>query len=548
MMQLLTRLYAGAYPDLSAYFSVMYLGLFLPLAVIFYGLTPNKWKKYALLLESVGFYWLISGVYIGYLLLSAVAIWGCGLWMQNIFNRRDAAVKAAEKPERKAIKKAYARRARWVLTVAVLAHIGLILVLKYSGFFMTNVNALFGTGFAIPEYVKPLGLSFFILQSVSYLVDVYRQTVRADRNLARVGLFLGFFPGIVEGPICRYGQMAQALWEAGPIRYENLTLGLQRILFGLMKKLVVADRLNPLVEELFTASEGYPGYMSLFAGILYTVQLYMDFSGSMDAVCGTAQIFGIVMPENFKRPFFSKNISEFWTRWHITLGTWFRDYIFYPVTMSGPMKKLTTSARKKLGNHFGPLLAGSIALLCVWFANGLWHGAAWHYIFFGLWHFVLILLGNIFAPYLKGINEKLRFGPENKPFRVFQILRTSFLVVLGEIIFRADNMHMALTMLRRIFTDFGNPFSRFYNICEAMQTALLSSNCDVYDLLIVLVTVIIVFIVSLLQERGMEIRQSLSKRPTWQRWCVWYALILFIIIFGAYGVGYTPIDPMYANF
>lgn len=547
-MQLLTRLYAGAYPDLSAYFSVTYLGLFLPLAVIFYGLTPNKWKKYALLLESIGFYWLISGVYIGYLLLSAVVIWGCGLWMQNIFARRDAAVKAAEKAERKAIKKAYTGRARLVLTLAVVAHIGLILVLKYSGFFMMNVNALFGAGFVIPEYVKPLGLSFFILQSVSYLVDVYRQTIRADRNLARVGLFLGFFPSIVEGPICRYSQTAEALWNAGPIRYENLTLGLQRILFGLMKKLVVADRLNPIVEEMFTTSESYPGYLSLIAGILYTIQLYMDFSGSMDAVCGTAQIFGITMPENFKRPFFSKNISEFWTRWHITLGTWFRDYIFYPVTMSGPLKKLTGAARKKLGNHFGPLIAGSIALLCVWFANGLWHGAAWHYIFFGLWHFVLILLGNIFAPYLKTVNEKLHFGPENKPFRVFQILRTSFLVVLGEIIFRADNMGIALTMIRRIFTDFGNPFRARYNIHELLVNVLDAANCDIWDLAIVGVTVVIVFVVSLLQERGIKIRESLSKRPTVLRWCVWYALILFIVIFGAYGAGYTPVDPMYANF
>ncbi len=547
-MHLLTRLYAGAYPDLSAFFSVSFLGLFLPLAVIFYGLTPKKHKNYALLLLSFGFYWLISGVYIGYLLLSILAIYGFGLWMQNIFARRDAAVKAAEKPERKAIKKAYNQKARWVLTLAVVLHVGLILVLKYSGFFVMNVNALFGLGYAIPNYVKPLGLSFFILQSISYLVDVYRQTVKADRCLPRLGLFLSFFPAVVEGPICRYSQTAQALWEAKPIRYENLTLGLQRILFGLMKKLVVADRLNPIVEELFTGASSYPGYMSLLAGILYTVQLYMDFSGSMDAVCGTAQIFGITMPENFKRPFFSKNISEFWTRWHITLGTWFRDYIFYPVTMSSPLKKLTGAARKKLGNHFGPLIAGSIALFAVWFCNGLWHGSAWHYIFFGLWHFVLILLGNIFAPYLKTVNEKLHFGPDNKPFRVFQILRTSFLVVLGEIIFRADSMGMALTMFRQIFTDFGNPFSAFYPFREVLNTVLECCLCDVWDLIIVAVTVVIVFAVSILQERGTPIRTSIARRPTWQRWLVWYALILFIIIFGAYGPGYTPIDPMYANF
>lgn len=543
-MQLLTRLYAGAYPDLSAFFSVTYLGLFLPLAVIFYGLTPKKWKKYALLLESIGFYWLISGVYIGYLCLSALAIYGFGLWMQNIFARRDKAVKAAERPERKAIKKAYGRRARAVLTVAVAAHIGLILVLKYSGFFMTNVNALFGTGFAIPEYVKPLGLSFFILQSVSYLVDVYRQTIQADRNLARLGLFLGFFPGIVEGPICRYSQTAQALWDAGPIRYENLCFGLQRILFGLMKKLVVADRLNPIVEELFTTSESYPGYMSLLAGILYTVQLYMDFSGSMDAVCGTAQIFGITMPENFKRPFFSRNISEFWTRWHITLGTWFRDYIFYPVTMSGPLKKLTGAARKKLGNHFGPLVAGSIALLCVWFSNGLWHGAAWHYVAFGLYHFVLILMGNIFAPYLKRVNDRLGLSSEKKLFHLWQMLRTTVLVIFGELIFRADSMSMAFTLLKNIFAHFDlTGFA--YNDLKA---ALSAADCDVLDLLIVGITTGIVLVISILQEKGIRIRETLNEKPIAIRWAVWYALILFVIIFGAYGVGYTPIDPMYANF
>ena len=547
-MQLLTRLYAGAFPDLSAYFSVLYLGLFLPLALIFYGLTPNKWKKYALLLLSLGFYWLISGVYIVYLLLSTAAIWGCGLWMRHIFTQRDAAVKAAEKSERKAIKKAFNRRARGVLALAVAAHIGLILVLKYSGFFLENVNALFGTVFTVPAFVKPLGLSFFILQSVSYLVDVYRQTIPADRNILRLGLFLGFFPGIVEGPICRYGQTAQALWEAGPIRYENLCLGLQRIAFGLMKKLVIADRLNPVVEELFSQSNSYPGYMSLLGGILYTLQLYADFSGSMDAVCGTARIFGITMPENFKRPFFSKNISEFWTRWHITLGTWFRDYIFYPVTMSGPLKKLTAAARKKLGNHFGPLIAGSIALLCVWFSNGLWHGAAWHYVFFGLYHFVLILLGNIFAPYLKTVNEKLRFTPENKPFRLFQMLRTAFLVVLGEIIFRADNMAMAGRMLRRIFTDFGNPFSKYYSIKDTLITLVGSINYNIRDLYIVAVAAAIILAVSILQERGVSLRESLQKRPVWQRWCVWYALILFILIFGAYGAGYVAVDPMYANF
>lgn len=543
-MDVLSLLHAGAHPGLTAFFSLHYLGLFLPAAVILFSLTPKKGKKYTLLLLSLGFYWLISGVLIGYLAASVAVLWGCGLWMNSLQKKRDIAVKAAEKPDRKAIKKKYNGYCRLIMGLAVAAHIALILVLKYSGFFLTNVNALFGTGFAIPEYLKPLGLSFFILQSVSYLVDVYRQTIPADGNPLRLLLFVSFFPQIVEGPICRYGQTAQQLWEVQPIRYENLTAGLQRILWGLMKKLVVADRLNPFVEELFTHHAGYPGWLSLLGAVLYTVQLYMDFSGSMDAVCGTAQIFGITMPENFRRPFFSKSISEFWNRWHITLGTWFRDYIFYPVTMSGPMKKLTGSARKKLGNHFGPLLAGSVALLCVWFSNGLWHGAAWHYIFFGLYHFVLILLGNCFAPYLKKANERLGFTPENKPFRVFQMLRTSVLVVFGELIFRAENMAQAGGMLKAIFTNFG-PLRGCYS---TLKTALEASGCDVLDLLIVAVAVCIVLVVSILQEKGVEIRGSLNRKTTALRWAVWYALILFILIFGAYGVGYIPVDPMYANF
>ncbi|HRM72977.1 MAG TPA: MBOAT family O-acyltransferase, partial [Ruminococcus bromii] len=184
-----------------------------------------------------------------------------------------------------------------------------------------------------------------------------------------LALFMSFFPQIVEGPICRYGQTANQLWNVKQIEFENLKLGTVRILFGLMKKLVIADRLNPMIKQIFSHYDDYQGGIIALGAIAYTIQLYCDFSGTMDAVMGVAQIFGVTMPENFQRPFFSKSISEFWKRWHITLGTWFKDYIFYPVTMSKPMKNLTSSARKKLGNHFGPLLAGSIALFCVWFRN-----------------------------------------------------------------------------------------------------------------------------------------------------------------------------------
>ena len=539
-MRLVAMLQGGRHPTLTSFFSPIYLAFFLPAAILFYTVMPKKWKKYALLLESLGFFWLISGQYILWLLVSIVSVWGCGLWLGRLLERRDAAVKAAEKSQRKAIKQKYLGYTRLVLALAALGNLGILLVLKYSGFFIRNVNVVFGLEFSVPAYVMPIGISFYTLQAISYVFDVYQGTVKADRNLLRVALFLSFFPQIVEGPICRYGQTADQLWNAEPIRFDNLTQGLQRIGFGLMKKLVVADRLNMFVEGVFGEYWRYEGGVIALAAVCYTIQLYMDFSGSMDAVMGTAQIFGVTMPENFKRPFFSRTISEFWTRWHVTLGTFFKDYIFYPVTMSKPMKKLTGAARKKLGNHFGPLVAGGIALFCVWFCNGVWHGAAWSFLFFGMYHFALILGGSLIAPAVKKLNEKIGFSPEKPVCHVIQVLRTCVLVVIGELFFRADGLRAGLFMFGRMVTNF-----RFSSINGELLKAL---SIDGKDFLIVGVTVLIVFIVSLLNEKGICVRKALAEKPLPVRWAVLYALILYILIFGAYGVGYVPVDPMYANF
>ncbi len=531
---------AADFGKLTSFFSMQYLAFFLPCTVLCYALTPRAGKKYTLLLASLGFFFLISRRYIVYLLASIVSIWGFGLWLGHLQERKNAAVKAAEKAQRKQIKQTWLIRSRWVLGLAAAFHIGLLLVLKYSGFFVENVNTFLGMQLRVPSFVLPIGISFFSLQAVSYLFDVYRGIQPPDKNILRLALYLSFFPQIVEGPICRYSQTADALWHAGPITWEGLTLGTQRILYGLMKKLVVADRLNAFIDGVFSDHGAYQGGIIALAALCYTIQLYMDFSGTMDAVTGTAQIFGVAMPENFQRPFCSRTISEFWSRWHISLGSWFKDYIFYPVSMSKPMKNLTSSARKKLGNHFGPLVAGGIALFCVWFNNGLWHGAAWSYLFFGMYHFTLILMGSLTAPWSKAAVQKLHIPAESKWFRGFQILRTCVLVVIGELFFRAEGLGIGLSMFWKMVTDF-----RF----SSLSGALLESLCiDGKDFAIVAVTLAIVFTVSLLQERGIKIRESLKKQPTPLRWALIYGLMFYILIFGAYGVGYIPVDPMYANF
>lgn len=544
-MDLSALLMAGRFDTMTSYFAVIFLVAFLPICIIVYSIIPQKTKKYFLLFASMVFFWLVSGQLIVYLILTIMSVHYFGIWLDRIQGKRNAAVKAAPKEERKALKKVFLHQSRLVLLFAAVIHIGVLLVIKYSPFFTTNVNNLFALlnvplQLDIPSYIMPIGISFFTLQAISYLFDVYRGLIKADDNIFRLALFMSFFPQIVEGPICRYGQTADQLWNVKQIEFENLKLGAQRILFGLMKKLVIADRLNPLIKEVFSNYSNYQGGIIAIAAVCYTIQLYMDFSGTMDAVMGIAQIFGVTMPENFQRPFFSKSISEFWQRWHITLGTWFKDYIFYPVTMSKPMKNLTSSARKKLGNHFGPLLAGSVALFCVWFCNGLWHGSAWNYIFFGMYHFALILAGNIISPAVTATNKKLHINADCFAYRTMQMVRTTILVIIGELFFRAEGLKDGLAMFGKMVTDFS-----FSTLDGTLMDKL---KIDVQDIIIVAVALVIIFVISVLNEKGINIRLSLKKKNIVIRWGLLYALIMFIVIFGAYGKGYVPVDPIYANF
>lgn len=536
----------GEWGGFVSYFSIGYLMFFLPVVILLYSIFGDRQKKYILLGASYLFFSLISGKLIVYLLLTTLSMYLFGKWLDKCHEQEKETLRMTEKENKKAVKAQYLHRRRLLMGLAAALHIGLLLVLKYSGFFMENLNAVLSicrapVQFEIPKFIMPIGISFFTMQAVSYLFDVYRGTLKAEKNIGRLALFISFFPQIVEGPICRYEQTADQLWNAGRIEYKNLTFGLQRILFGMMKKIVIADRLNPLIKEVFTNFVKYDGGVVAIAAVCYTIQLYMEFSGTMDVVIGTAQIFGIKLPENFARPFFSKTISDFWARWHISLGAWFKDYIFYPVTLSKPVKKLTTNLKKKTGNYFALLVASAVALFCVWICNGLWHGAAWNYIFFGMYHFALILMGNMIEPLAKRF-RKLRYVKQDSfVYQLFQMLRTSILVVVGELFFRGHGLKSGLIMFKMMLTDFS-----FKSLTDAEMVEAL--GIDAQDIGIVCVALGIVLIISILKERGVWIRESLAKRPLPVRWTVWYALILFIIIFGAYGLGYIPVDPIYANF
>ena len=530
---------------MNSFFSVLYIAVFLPIMVILYNAFPKKYRPVILLIGSYVFFFSVSGKLLMYLLFSTLSVHHIGMWLSNIQAERKQKLSEVEKSEKKEIKAYYQTKQRKIVLFGVLLHVGILLVVKYTPFFTENLNSILGLfdvpfTFNIPKILMPIGISFYTLQAVSYIFDVYRETIPADKNICRLALYMSFFPQIMEGPISRYSDTAVNLYKGERSTYESLTMGLQRILFAMLKKMVIADRLNDFIQEIFTNYNQYDGGVILIGAICYTIQLYMEFSGTMDIVIGTAQMFNVRLPENFKQPFFSRTISDFWSRWHITLGTFFKDYIFYPLTMSKPLKKLTTKARKRLGNHLGPMLAGAIALFSVWICNGLWHGAGWQYIFFGMYHFALILTGNIVEPYSRKLLEKLHIKKEGFIYGVFAMARTAVLVVIGELFFRAEGFRAGLAMFKRIIYDFS-----FASIKNELVFTL---GMDKHDFLIVAISVLIIFVVSLLKENNINVRGEIAKKPIVIRWMVYYAIIMFIIIFGAYGRGYTPVDPIYANF
>lgn len=530
---------------MTSLFSFAFLAFFLPLVVVLYSATPRRFRWIVLLVASYAFFWAISGQLIAYLLVSTITVYLVGLGMQALTTASRTERAKVEGKARKQVDRRYTHRKRALLAVGLAINFGLLAACKYLLFAEAVAKSLLQVlgielTLTLPTLAAPIGISFYTLMAASYLIDVSRGAVEADRNLGRVALFLCFFPQIVEGPICRYKDTTSRLMEGRPVTSQNLFAGSLRILWGLAKKLIVADRLNAFVKPVFDNPSSYDGGVIAMGAILYTLQLYCDFSGAIDVALGTARIFDVRLPENFRQPFFSRTASEFWQRWHITLGTWFRDYIYYPISLSRPMKRLTSRARKKLGNRYGPLIASSVALFAVWFGNGLWHGAGSQYIFFGLYYFVIILAGNMIEPLAQKAAGTLGVDRNGIAYRTMQIMRTLVVIVVGELFFRANGLATGLSMFWRMITGF--TFTSFTN------GTMLSLGMDVGDFVVIGISVVALVCVGIVKERGMVPLDRISAAPFVQRWALWLSLAMIVVIFGAYGIGYTPVDPIYAQF
>ncbi|MCM1082818.1 MAG: MBOAT family protein [Clostridium sp.] len=495
-----------------AYHLLTYSLIFLPAVMLLYQLAPEKYRWSVLLAADYVFFWMISKWLILCLLAATVITYTTGRALG--FVMESGKLKG---------KKLTARK-RMVLACGVCMTLGMLIVYKYLKVFGISL-------------IAPIGISYYTLQAISYMMDVYRGTIQAEKNFAKTALYLSFFPQIMEGPISRFGEVAEALYAGKKIEFENLVFGYQRIVWGLFKKMLIADRIAPMVGKVFHSYESYAGSAIAVGVICFTIQLYMEFSGCMDIVIGSGQIFGITLPENFRQPFFARNASDFWRRWHITLGAWLKDYVFYPVSLAKPVKKLAKKVKGIWGIQVSKFVAPTIALFLVWLSNGIWHGAGWTYLFYGMYYFVIIFLENILENSAARLMERMKLSPDGMLVRLLRSIKLFFIVNIGEMFFCAPTVSQGFDMLGRMLTGF--------NLSALWET---NFGVDGYDMILAAVCFVIVMLVDVLHEKGISIRQKIASQRLAVRWGFWYAAILCIVIFGAYGAGYTVVDMIYAAY
>ena len=513
-----------------SYTTWMYFALFLPVTMLIYQLSPQKNRRIVLLAAGWFFFFSLSGILLLANIVSSVFVWITGIRLEKAGNDKSLDRKEQQKKKKR------------ILFLSVLLLVLVIILFKYLDFIGLNtvrLTQLFNIPFnwKILKLAVPVGISYYTLESISYLTEIYRGNMSAEKSLLNVCLFMSFFPKLVEGPVTRYTE-GTPLFSGEGIKEENVAYGYQRILWGLFKKLCIADQLSPAVSQIFEG-EYMDGGVALFGAFLFTVQEYMDFSGSIDVGIGSARIFGVRLPENFRQPFFAKNASDFWRRWHITLGRFFRDYIFYPVVLAKPVTRFTKKVKDALGKNAVKLLTPAIALFPVWLANGVWHGAKWSYIFYGMYYFVIVYLETVLEEPVQKLLERIKLSDSSVPVRVFRYLKLMLIVVVGEMFFRAETLSAGMHMLKLIFTDL-----RFDMVANHIQDI----GIDRYGYIVIIFGILVVCAVEIMKEAGIPIRAKLEALPLPCRFVFWYACIFFVILFGAYGTGYDPVDLLYAQF
>lgn len=423
----------------------------------------------------------------------------------------------------------------------------------------------------------PLGISFYTFSAITYFMDVYNKKIAVEKNFFRYFSYVSFFPALITGPINRYNELGKQLHEDHPFEFDNIKHGILLFLFGAMKKYAIADlmsdRMSPILDQGYT---NLPGGLALIGVLIYAVWQYADFSGGVDMVLGVAMLFGIRLPQNFRQPYFSISLADFWRRWHITLGAFMRDYVFYPLALTKVMQRITKliagnpSNNKSLARatspagkaqdnksgdnkhsntfnirkHLARSITGGFCNIVVFFFVGIWHGRELHFVIWGLYNGVIIALSDALKPLFDAINSALHIPVKSLAWKVFRIIRTFIIVCLGWYFDRIVDVKMALLYIKRLFTDFGNP-------ADFLSTQYLKSIFDSFrdvesQLVLITLSLIVLIVASVKRERGYDLWDSVKKKNIAVRYAAYYIPLLLVIL----SFSFSPGNPvfMYAQY
>lgn len=521
---------------------------FAALVLLLYHTVPGRGKWVVLLVASLGFYAAGDWWYLPFLGLTVLTTWLAARWIQKHAERCDAELalkrESMTKDERKAFKAAGKRMRRRMLVAGLCFNFGLLAVLKYTAFAVSTVNGVTGLFGAptldIPSLILPLGISFYTFRATAYLIDVYRGKATAEMNPAKYALFISFFPAVVQGPICRWNDLAPQLFEPHRATWEDMSAGFLRLLWGFFKKVVIADTAMIAVRAIVGDPQAYAGMYVCLLIVIYSAVIYGDFTGGMDISVGLARMMGIRLTENFLHPFSSQSTQEYWNRWHVTMGAYFTDYVFYPLSISGWMQKLSKWSRAHLGKAVGMRLPVYLATMITWFLTGLWHGASWNFIVWGLLNGAVVLISRECQPLYARFHKRVPGAEKSALYGGFCAVRTFLL--MGAIRILDCYRDVPVT-----FRAFGTLFTRpdtWGELCDGQALDKLGLSLPVW--LMLLAAVIVVFFVSR-AGKSQPVADRVSARPVlWAVSCT--ALILVVLLFGSYGIGFDASDFIYGQF
>lgn len=425
------------------------------------------------------------------------------------------------------------KRRKKILVLALVLDFLILAVLKYTNFFINSINEIFfrsssdGSN-SLFNFILPLGISFFTFQSAGYMLDVYWKRSETEKNFFRYALFVAWFPQIMQGPIGRFGHLSEQLFQRHLFSFKHAERALQLILYGMFKKMVLADNAALLVDKIFHQYEIFDG-MVILGVLAYSAQLYGDFSGGIDVVRGVSALFRVTLDQNFRQPYFAKSITDFWHRWHITLGTWMKDYVFYPISLSKWMGKLKKHTKKIFGKKMGRTIPICIANIFVFLLVGIWHGPAWKFVVYGLYNGLIIGFSGLMMDNYAKIRKTCSIQENSRSFQLFQIIRTFILINISWLFDMADTVGQAIQMFLNMFTRFD--ISPLLNgSIYADKPSLVSYRY--IQMSAILIGCMVVFIISVLKERGTDVGEKILSLAFPVKTIVYLIAVFTLPMFG----------------